>query len=473
VHLAEAHDGDGAWMRYLHREFFPDDDFRNFVDRLLHGLGPGDELDLVFGGDLFEFEGPRVVDREIQFDDRPRTEDNALETLDRIVADHPTFFRAIGAVVDAGHRVVFVVGNHDAQLGFPRVEQRLRQHVARFVTKVPVERLAARVRVRPWFFQTADGVHVEHGHQYDTWCAFRDPLRPLGPQGREIHPTVGSEAFRHLISRMGFFNAYDERTFMLSGPRYLAHWARHYLFSKHSLAATWAVGALRVFGTMLAARPPRELAAVIRREAAAARARFAERHTLEWARLERHAALFAQPADDQPHRVVRELRLDRLALGALAVAGLLVSAVKPKLGLAVSASAVLLGMVHELVGPTVGFDAEYVRVDQVARKIAAIYRARAVIFGHTHIPGCEIEDGVLFANTGAWAPDAPSADVDEAPPPRKTGRPIVWLRRPADDRGAPIEGGLYRFGEGELEAQVEATTRERTSMFGELRPTVV
>lgn len=474
VHLAEADPGDGPWMRYRQRKFFPDADFRRLVDRILSTTPAGDEIDLVFGGDFIEFEGPRVVDGRTEFDDPPRTEDESIATLDRVVRDHPDFFRAIAEVVQAGHRVVFVVGNHDAQLSFPRVQVRLREHIAAHLRGLSAQELRDRIRVRTWFFQTRDGVHIEHGHQYDAYCAFRDPLQPLAPERLEIHPTVGSVAFRHLVSRMGYFNAYDERSYMQSVPKYLAHWAKHYLFSRRSLAVTWFVGAVRVVGTVLAARPAKEVKRTLKREAESARAAFAEAHRLNREWLESHAALFAQPADDNPHRVVREMRLDYAFLATIGVAGLFVSAFKPRLGLWMAASSVVAGVAHELLRPHAGIEAEYENLEQVSRRIAKIYRARAVVFGHTHIPRCEVEDGVVFCNTGAWTPDAPDADSDEKQrPPR--ARPIVWLRRPADDSSAPIEGGLYRFSSEGLAPQIVASSRarERASVIDEVRPTVV
>jgi len=485
VHLAEAEPSEGPWMRYRQRKFFPDGDFRRFVDHVLSTTPKGDEIDLVFGGDFIEFEGPRVVDGETRFVDTPRTEAESVETLDRVVRDHPEFFRAIADVVRAGHRVVFVPGNHDVQLTFPGVQQRLRQHLGLHVPEIPQDRLNDRVRVRTWFFQTHDGVHVEHGNQYDAYCAFRDPLQPLtdtctgdtGAQRSEIQPTVGSVAFRHLISRMGYFNAYDERSYMLSVPKYFAHWAKHYLFSRRSLGATWFIGALRVVGTILAARPAKKVAEILRREAEATRTAFAEAHRLDRDWLDNHAALFAEPADGDPHRLVRELRLDYMLLATIGVTGMLVSAFKPRLGLWMAASAVVAGVAHELIRPHRGVEAEYANIEQVARRIAKIYRARAVVFGHTHIPRCEAEDGVVFCNTGAWTPDAPGPDeLDEERKPR--ARPIVWLHRPADDHGAPIEGGLYRFGEHGLLPQIVVSSRrrERASMvqdLEQLRPTVV
>lgn len=471
VHLAEALSGEGAWMRYRQREFFPDNDFRRMVDEILVTVQPGDDLDLIFGGDFIEFEGPRVVDGELQAGDVPRTEDESVQTLQRVLADHEVFFRAIADVVRAGHRVVFVVGNHDVQLSFPRVQELLRTHIAGFVPGLTDAESARRIRVRTWFYQTPDGIHVEHGHQYDAYCSFRDPLRPLEPKGAEIHPTVGSLAFRHLISKMGYFNAYDERSFMLSVPAYLTHWAKHYLFSRRSLATTWFFGGVRVVATVLAARPAKEVAKTILREAEVARAAFAEANEVNEEWLEKHAALFATPADDDPQRVVREMRLDHAGLAGIALLGLLVSAFRPKLGLIVSASAIAAGVANALLQPHQGVEAEYDRVARVARDIARIYRARAIVFGHTHIPQCQEEDGVLFCNTGSWTPDAPGADEESAP--KKRGRPIVWLRRPRDDRRAPIEGGLYRFGDDGLRPQIVASSRDRSSLMDVMRPTIV
>jgi UDP-2,3-diacylglucosamine pyrophosphatase LpxH len=470
VHLAEADPGDGAWMRYRQRRWFPDDDLRRLVAVILSTTRPGDELDLVFGGDVFEFEGPPVIDGEVRFEDRPRTEAEAVATFERIAGDHQDFFAAIGQVLDAGHRIVFVIGNHDVQLVFPAVQAALRRAIARH-TRVPLEALEERVCVRPWFFQTDDGIHVEHGHQYDAYCSFRDPLRPLAPGGDEIHPTVGSVAFRHLVSRMGFFNAYDERSYMLSFPRYLMHWARHYLPSGRSLVRTWFFGAVRVVRIVLRSRPARHAIEIIRREAAVARAAFAETFALDREAVERHASLFAPPADEDPHRVIREMRLDRAALAAVAVAGLVASAFRPRLGLALAAGAILTGIVRELIEPHRGVESEYRRLQGVAKEIAQIYRARAVVFGHTHIPLAGVDDGILVANTGAWTPQAPSADEPEEPHTPWKGRPVVWLRREvhtlSGGRSPRIEGGLYRLLAGGIVAEREVALARGESVAAE------
>jgi UDP-2,3-diacylglucosamine pyrophosphatase LpxH len=452
VHLSEAEPGDDAWLRYRQRRFFPDDDFAQLASLMMGRLRDGERLELVFDGDLIEFEGPKVIDGQSRFDDMPRTEIEAVDVLSRIVRDHPVFFTAVARVAAAGHQVVFVAGNHDVQLSFPAVQVTLRRAIAELLPSEPT--VGEHVSVQPWFYQTDDRVHVEHGHQYDAYCSFRDPLHPLDVDGREIQPTVGSLAFRHLVSRMGYFNAYDERSFMLSVPRYLAHWARYYLFTRRSLALTWFRGALKVVAEVIRSRPRRQVLATIREQAALARATYAKMLALDAKALARHAELFAEPADEAPHRVVREMRLDHTALAVVGVAGLVTAAFKPRIGLLMALGALVVGVAQEIIAPKQPIHASYRKVDAVASSIAKIYDARAVVFGHTHVPHCSVEDGVVLANAGSWAPGSDETDTPDATTAmvqvRRRGRPVVWLRRPEDDPHARVEGGLYRLKDGAL-----------------------
>ena len=453
VHLGEAAsvdgDVDGDWLRYRQRRWFPDADFEGMISSLLGRVGNGDELDLVFGGDCIEFDAPRTSLHGSSFeDDGVADEGAAIHTVERVAADHPGFIATIARVAEEGHGVVFVVGNHDAALHFPGVQQALRQAIFSHLAHLAPAALAEvekRVRVCAWFYQTDDGIHVEHGHQYDTYCSFRDPLRPLDAEGKEIHPTVGSLAFRHLVSRMGYFNAYDERSFMLSVPNYLLHWAKRYLFSKRSLAVRWFIGAIRVVAEVIRHRPERKLMAMMREQAAVTRAAYAQAHGVDVGQADEHARLFVEPADADPHRVLREFRLDHAALAVVGVGGLVTAAFKPKLGLGLALGALAVGIAQELLAPRRPLGDSHKHVDSVARQVAEIYDARAVVFGHTHIPHAEIEDGVFYANTGSWAPTPEAPDL---PRPSPKGRPLVWLRRPKDDAAAPLEGGLYHYRDG-------------------------
>lgn len=446
VHLGEAEPSDGPWMFYRQRRFFPDPALQQLVAFILDRLGALDALDLVLDGDVFELEGPRVVGGVTVFDEAPRTEDDAIDRASRIVADHEGFFGALARVVELGHQVVFVAGNHDAQLAFPGVQALVRRAVAeRTSTR---EGALERVQVEPWFYQSRDGLHVEHGHQYDSYCSFRDPLRPFDASGREIWPTVGSLAFRTVMSRMGYFNAYDERSYMLSAGRYFVHWARHYLFSRRSMVYAFVTGAIRIVRQLLASRPSPELLRGLRQAARLARAAYAEAHALPAPAVEAHAGLFAPPADEDPYRVIQEFHLDHAVLGAVGLAGIVTAAFRPRLGLALAMGALAAGVAQELLRPRRGTSHEQARVDRTARDVSRIYGAKAVVFGHTHTPHAEVEAGVLYANTGAWAPQGEGSE------PAPDGRPVVWLRRAHEEDAPRLEGGLYRWRDGALEPEV-------------------
>lgn len=453
IHLTEEVPGDDAWLNYRQRRFFPDDDFAALVTHLLARVGVGDRLELVLDGDVIEFESPRIVDGE-HLVESARTEDEAVAMLSGVVRDHAVFFEHVARLAAEGHRVVFVAGNHDVHLALPGVRAALQGAIAKLL---PSAEDSARVTVQPWFHQTDDGVHVEHGHQYDAYCSFRNPLRPLDVDGLVVQPTFGTLAFRHMISRMGYFNAYDERSFMLSVPRYLVHWARYYLFTRRSLAVTWFAGALRVFAEVLKSRPGRAVLATVRQQAAIARAAYAQTLALDAKALAAHADLFVEPVDKNPHRVVREMRLDHAALAMVAVAGLVTAAFKPKIGLAMALGAFVVGIVQELVAPRQPARAEYRRVEGVAHAIAKIYGARAVVFGHTHVPHATFEGGIVYANSGSWAPPVEETHGEA---PRKPARPVVWLRREDGVQDAPLEGGLYRLVDGRLVPASVITTEE-------------
>ncbi len=69
VHLSQAHPEDAAdplWMRYRKREFHPDTDFASLVDHLLAEHG-NDAIELVFNGDVLDFDAPWVKDGTSSF----------------------------------------------------------------------------------------------------------------------------------------------------------------------------------------------------------------------------------------------------------------------------------------------------------------------------------------------------------------------------------------------------------------------
>jgi UDP-2,3-diacylglucosamine pyrophosphatase LpxH len=454
IHLCEHEPESGLWMRYRQAPYAPDGEIAAMLDALRAQVR-GDALSLILNGDVFDFDAPRVVGAESVHHDLPRSAEHAVPTIEAILRDHAIFVAALGRIVADGHTVVFVSGNHDPQMTLPEVRRVIAARVIAAARNAlgdhapeGDEPLAARVVFRAWFHRTADGIIVEHGHQYDSYCSYRYPMSPFGRDPREIQPTMGSLVARHLSARMGYFNPHVDSSYMLSAIGYMAHWARYYLFSRRSLAAAWAVGAVRTLVELVRRREPGSRA---RRRANIAAAVSEAGAPLK--RTARHARLFAPPAEDKLALVARELWIDRVMLGLLAaVAGLvwLIAASGP---LAVGAVLPpILLLLYEAMTPKIPLLETWRRVSRAARRVARVHDARAVIFGHTHRPEGSWEDGVFFGNTGSWS--AAYLDV-ECTRPLDDERPLVWLR--SDARGA-LTGGLHAWKAGRFEARSGSAT---------------
>jgi UDP-2,3-diacylglucosamine pyrophosphatase LpxH len=437
VHLCEGVPGDDLWMRWRQHPFFPDVEFESLVSAVLAAVDEGDRIEFVFNGDLFDFDAGRVINGEARFEDLPRTEPVSADLIDRILTDHPGYVRGCGRLLAGGHSLVFVAGNHDPQVGFEAVRARIRHRLA---AAAGIPAATGRVHFRQWFHHSDNGIHIEHGNQYDPYCSFRYPMAPHLPPvrgaDREIHATVGSIAFRWLGARLGYMNPHVDSSWELTLPQYLRHWVEHYMFTRHSLANTWFRGSWEVVAQTWRGRrdrgsPDREA----RDLEAAARETGCD---LELVRA--HAALFAKPADENFHRVVREFWIDRMLLGTACAAAVTVPMfVRNRRAVSIAVGLPALFVAYELAVPAPSMEANYERIAARATEIAEIYRARAVIFGHTHVPYGRWEDGVFFGNSGTWS--AAFRDMACTEPVDARGKPVIWLR----DRGNALEGGLYRW----------------------------
>ncbi|MFT3771375.1 MAG: hypothetical protein QM820_38670 [Minicystis sp.] len=454
VHLCEAERESGLWMRYRQPTCSPAPEIAAMLAALRRRVR-GDRLTLILNGDVFDFDAPRVVGGVSVFHDQPRDARHATAALASILDDHPAFVRALGEVLADGYTVVFVSGNHDVQLTLPEVRALLADRLAdaglaALGGEASAEARAAirgRVVFRAWFHRTDDGVVVEHGHQYDAYCAHRHPAVPFGRDERTIQPTLGSLVARHLASRMGYFNPHVDGSYELSALGYLAHWARYYALTRRSLIGAWLTGALRTVTGLLRSRLPgtraRRRENVIRAAAETGAPLLA---------VARHARLFARPVEDRLHLALRVLWLDRVALAALAVLAALLALLGAKGVLAVALAAPVLLVGYEAAAPKEPLDAVWKQVQRAARRVAAIHRARAVVFGHTHRAEGTWERGVFYGNSGSWS--AAFRDP-ECTQPLDPARPFIWLR---SDATGTLRGGLVRWREGTIMPATDASS---------------
>jgi UDP-2,3-diacylglucosamine pyrophosphatase LpxH len=127
------------------------------------------------------------------------TPEQATYAVDRVVARHSEFFAALKRFLAPGaptRRLTMLRGNHDVELAFQRVQDRLREILgAHSKTTLAFPEIG-------WFDAT-QGVYVEHGSQYDHWNAlsrFDDPF--LDQEHRRLEVPWGSVQVKTFWNRV-------------------------------------------------------------------------------------------------------------------------------------------------------------------------------------------------------------------------------------------------------------------------------
>lgn len=341
-----------GWLAYRRAELAPDALLARVIGHA-HRAAQRERaaFELVFAGDLFDLDAPpECGEATVCTYGDCRTDAGAAEVAHRVLTDHPAFVGAVARVLadDVSSRVVFLPGNHDAQLAFLSVRHAI-------ATALRSAALTRRLAFRSWFHRSADGrVIVEHGHQYDSLCVMDRMFARIGPAGTAtLEDTVGTVGTHFGQALFGLLNPYSPFEFSERSRMMRACIRRAASDVGRGVAA---LAAFRELVTVRADPPaPSELAGWLA---------FVARETgLPRSALERHCALWAPKAD------VSEL--------AYAVTG------SSDHSAAVSA-----------------------RVSSSMEAVADLYDGtRAVVTGHTHEPFAYTDAmGRLFANAGSWTP---------------------------------------------------------------------
>lgn len=251
--LSDLHLGEGLRTdepRYQPTEdFFHDLQFVRFLAHLQREYGKHPEnLKLVLNGDTFDFltvtsvpdreeaalRGIRISTTEAKFGLDP-TPLKSVYKLDRIVAGHRRFFEALSGFVSAGFRVEILQGNHDMELYFPEVKERVWEHLAAFEGSAPLVHIRERVRFHPWFYLEQGRIYIEHGNQYDANSSVRYLHHPVLPENKRggnseevLDYPLGSIFVRFFYNRVRQLDPYSPR--LVSFDHYLAFIKRYNLF---------------------------------------------------------------------------------------------------------------------------------------------------------------------------------------------------------------------------------------------------
>jgi UDP-2,3-diacylglucosamine pyrophosphatase LpxH len=170
VIVSDFHLGKGRYFRdgtqNIMEDFVYDREFAEFVTYYRSGSFADAEVELILNGDilnLLQIDTLGVHTHLI-------TERSVVRAVERIAVGHPEFFQALKKFVAVpGHTISYVVGNHDVGMLWPGPR------------KVFSEACGAPVTFYDVAYQF-DGVHVEHGQQYERFAAV-DMNRPFITRG--------------------------------------------------------------------------------------------------------------------------------------------------------------------------------------------------------------------------------------------------------------------------------------------------
>lgn len=167
-------------------DFSDDEKVAIFFDHI-HAKNPDQKVTLVLNGDIFDFlkmsykdEYPRYI-----------TEQISLWKLQQVLKSHPKVFEKLKLFLQSkNHSVHFVIGNHDADLVWPSLQQKIRD-----ILEAPDQ-----IFFDFWFLKNQ--IYAEHGHLLDPFYSIKTKKPVISYRGQKIlNLPWGAQAFfSHLIN---------------------------------------------------------------------------------------------------------------------------------------------------------------------------------------------------------------------------------------------------------------------------------
>ncbi|MCB0412435.1 MAG: hypothetical protein KDD22_07910, partial [Bdellovibrionales bacterium] len=351
--------------------------------------------------------------------------------IHKILGDHPVWVQSLSQFIKSGNEVVFVIGNHDLELHFPKVQEIILSSLNLDSTE------AERVRFNEWFYISNSDTLIEHGNQYDPYCVAEDPIRPFVKRFNKIEVRVpfGNLATRYLINGMGFFNPHADTNYLMSAKEYVKFFLRYIVKAQPMLMWTWLWGACV---TLFQSAFDRLLSPITNPLTIEDRIEEIARKSNATPRMVRELKeLFASPASSDPVLIAQELWLDRafLVTGAFLLFFQLLIFVKTVCDVSIFWMFVPLFLfLPFFVFYSRSIRSEVIEYKEPSEKILAltshITKVKRVVYGHTHIARHEIIGFVEHLNCGTWSPAF--LDVEcKKPIGRKT---FVWIS-PSQQQG--------------------------------------
>lgn len=463
LHLCEAEPENPKfplWKKFKTRQFFFDDIFMSFLWEI-EKKAEGQSVELVLNGDIFDFdsvlrlpEDPifRVSRLEKKRGLFPRAERSRFK-INVILEDHSLFVEALREFVHRGHRVVFVMGNHDLELHFPEVQNEIRRALGLRPEHED------QIRFVEWFYISNEDTLIEHGNQYDPYCLCEDPINPYvqGYNYVSLKLPFGNLACRYIMNGLGFFNPHVDSNYIMGLKEYVTIFLRYMARAQPLLVLTWFFGSIETmvqsFKDRLAAPIRNPLKIEARIEEIALKANAEPRMVREMKEL------FVAPAASNPFLLARELWLDRAFLIFVSFFLILQFLLFVRqvydlsffwaffplflmLPFFLFYSQSITSMVSSYKEPN----------ERILAMASAITRVKRIIYGHTHSVRHEMIGAVEHLNSGCWSPAFLDIECTK-PVDQKT---FVWI---SPQETGERQAELYKFVEGHSQPFMSPSNR--------------
>ncbi len=431
LHLGE--DIKPAGVGYIRHLVMLERELVAFLDHYRRTRRDGLPWELIINGDMVDFLSVCLIPKDQPVEKPPEkdapagdvpshdesvyglgTRPNAARAkMQKVLARHPTVFRALGAFVAAGNKLSIVVGNHDVEFHWPLVQETFKEGVAALWAASPHAKregaisatdLAAQITFHPWFYFQENVVWVEHGHQYDEYCSFDYFLNPVEPERNEIMPNLGSASYRYISNHIKGMDPHQAEDWSAGGYlrltlglgwRGIVMMVRGYAMFATSMLSMWR----KLF------KVPEKVE--VTRRGHLEKLRLLAHHVrLSEETLVALDDLRSRPAIRNLFKQDMVLMLDRVALLAVTTLLMLIFFVALPTVFALPAVAVSL-FVAWLVGQFLasrhtGTD-PHKKMLTIPDRIRRIVHAPFVVFGHSHHPvALPLSEGGMYFNTGTW-----------------------------------------------------------------------
>lgn len=380
---------------------------------------------LVIAGDFIDFIGITMPPPVAELETEPSEEelrhglgsaaDHACIKLERVAERHASVFSALAAFAADGHGISIVHGNHDVEFYWDTVRERFRQILAQHAQAqgrpLSASWLREQLEFHPWFYYVDGVVYIEHGHQYDSFCATEHVMAPLSPRDpRRIARGFSDILLRFIVKQTrGVSEHGHENATLLS---YLRLPFKLGLRGGLDLIARFVSAVSELF--RLRKMYFTEAASALRAEHERRMELLAEARRIGVDRIRALAALQVPPITRSIRGILASVLLDRLALGLLSILSLVVMAVvmgaqRGQFWLSALGVLVGWGLMHRWLAQSRQVDPAAMMLDRAGR-LSKLFPAAFVVMGHTHIPAkVPLNEGAsTYINLGSWA-EAPDA----------------------------------------------------------------